>query len=176
MSYRSLPAWLAFIAILMSASDVLAQRGRGPGRGQNDAAFHADREIFQTLLRSRAKIRRSVKNLENGVETVTESDDATVAAYIKKHVAAMHLRIEQGRPIHRRDPLFDELFRNADKIEMKVKETPQGVRVVETSDDSHVASLIQEHAKVVSLFVQRGHSEVRKNHPIPKRDKNNARE
>jgi hypothetical protein len=39
--------------------------------------------------------------------------------------------------------------------------------VIETSNDSHVAKLIQAHAEVVSKFIENGPAEVRRNHPVP---------
>jgi hypothetical protein len=68
-----------------------------------------------------------------------------------------------------RDPIFREIFANADKIEMTVEHTDHGVRVKETSDDVYVVKLLQEHAKVVSLWIRNGYAELPKNHAPPKR-------
>jgi hypothetical protein len=146
--------------------------GRGRGRGQwDDPRFIEDRKWFHFLLANRAKIRRTITRTDKGVDTVTESDDPEVAAGIQTHVAAMHARVKEGRGIHLRDPLFREVFRHADKISMEITDTGKGVRVVETSDDPYVASLMHAHADVVSLFIENGHEEVRKNHAVPTRDK-----
>jgi hypothetical protein len=125
--------------------------------------------LFHFLLANGNQIRREVKELANGVETVTESDDPAVAAKIQEHVEAMYRRVNQRRPIHLRDPLFRELFRNSDKISMKHDKTDNGVHVIETSTDPYVARLLQEHAKVVSLFIKNGNAEARKNHAVPAR-------
>lgn len=132
-----------------------------------DPRFQADREMFHFLLSNGKKIRRQVKMLENGIETVTESNDPKVAAVLKKHVASMYDRLEKGQPVRMGDPLFRELFRNADKITMEVKQTKKGVHVIETSDDPHVVKLLQAHAKVVSQFAKRGFQEAMKMHPVP---------
>jgi intracellular sulfur oxidation DsrE/DsrF family protein len=184
-------------ALLLMAEPTLAQRGpgrgggfrggRGPGQGQgfprgggfgrgrgggpghqHDARHDADRAVFQFLLANHKKIKRSVKELPKGVETLTESSDPAVAAKIKEHVEWMKHRVENGNPIRMRDPLFAELFRHADKIQFEYEDTPRGVRVVETSEDPQVARLIKEHAKVVSGFVSRGFTEAMKNHPVPR--------
>ena len=105
---------------------------------------------------------------EKGIETVTESGDPEIARAIQEHVLSMKARVEEGRPIHMRDPLFAALFGNADKLEMTVEKTDRGVRVVETSDDPFTAKLIQAHAQVVSLFIKNGPAEVRSNHEVPK--------
>jgi len=152
-----------------------ANRGAGPGRGPGwqrrgaaaDEQFAADREGFHALLQNRQQIRREVKNTERGVETLTESDQPEIAALIRKHVCAMAKRVEEGRPIHLRDPLFAEIFRHTDKIQLKHDDTAKGIRVVETSEDPYVARLIQAHGGVVSLFLKHGFEEVWKNHDVP---------
>jgi hypothetical protein len=167
-------ALLAALLTCAVAATALAQGrgfrgGRGPGRGGHgpDKDFVVDRDDFHFLLGHHDEIRRVVKELKDGVETVTESDDKDVAARIQKHVAAMYERVEHQRPIRMRDPLFAELFRHADKIKMELENIPQGVRVVETSDDEYVAKLIKSHAKVVSGFAKHGFEEAHKTHSIP---------
>jgi hypothetical protein len=145
-------------------------QAQGKGRGRQDKDFAPDREVFHFLLANHDKIRREVKQLDNGVETLTESDDAEISKKIQEHVAAMYKRVETPNPIHLRDPLFAALFRQTDKIEMKVEKTERGVRVVETSEDAQTVRLIQAHARVVSLFVKHGAEEVRKNHEVPQQE------
>lgn len=151
----------------------IGKMGGGP---PGDQEFPADRADFQFLLANHDKIRRTVTNLENGVETLTESDDPEVAAKIFTHARAMHNRVKLNLGIHKRDPLFAEIFRHTDKIEMAVGKTRKGVKVLETSDDPYVAKLIQAHAAVVSKFVANGHDEVQENHPIPSRETDAAKD
>ncbi|QDS94557.1 DsrE/DsrF-like family protein [Roseimaritima multifibrata] len=142
-------------------------QGQAHGHGHDDR--HAkDRELFQFLLQNHDKIKRNVKQLPNGVETLTESDVPEIAAKIQEHVEWMTHRIENANPIRMRDPLFAEIFKNTKKIRMVHEDTEKGVRVTETSDDPYVAKLIQAHAKVVSEFVKNGFAEAMKNHPVPK--------
>lgn len=144
-------------------------RGRqGRGRGRFDPNWEADHNAIRTLLSNRNQIRRQIKLLPNGVETLTEADNPQLKPILVEHVKAMKKRVEEVRPIHLRDTLFAALFRNAKKISMKIKETPKGVQVVETSDDPFTVKLIQAHAKVVSLFIKNGHQEVHNNHAVPK--------
>jgi hypothetical protein len=134
-----------------------------------DPEFQKDRDLFHFLLANRDSIKRKLKKLKDGIETLTESDDPKVASAIQDHVESMYKRVENGDPVHMRDPLFAAIFGNASKISMKVERTEKGVRVIETSADPYVAQLIQAHADVVDLFVANGHAEVRKNHALPKR-------
>ena len=148
----------------------MAQRGPGFGRGGghgNDQRHREDHQVFQFLLQNHQKIKRIVKNIPKGVETLTESTDDQVADKIKEHVYWMEERIEKNQPIRMRDPLFRKIFQHADQIEIVREETQNGVRVTETSKDPEIAKLIQEHAKVVSGFVARGFNEAMKNHQVP---------
>lgn len=176
----------AFVFVTLAIMVNFAQAQPGPGNGQgfrggrgagmqghfqgaeqHDDRHDADRNVFQFLLSNHDKIRRTVKELPNGVETLTESDSPEIAAKIKEHVEWMSDRIKTASPIRMRDPLFAEIFKHTNKIDMQHKDTDKGVRVTETSDDPYVTKLIQAHAKVVSGFVERGFAEAMKNHPVP---------
>jgi hypothetical protein len=165
---------------------VLAQRGQGygfrggrgqGGRGQgHNPQFVADRDVFHYLLEHHDKITRKVEKTDEGIITVTESEDPKVAAKIQEHVASMYDRVKNVKPIHMRDPLFAALFRNADKIKMAHEDTERGVRVVETSEDPFVVKLLQAHADTVSLFIRNGFEEAHRNHAVPKADSTAPRE
>ena len=160
---------LSLAAALLVTADLQAQP---PGnRGRADADRDADMALFHELLDKRQDIKREVKNFPNGSETVTVSDKLELAKKIQEHAEAMHRRVKEGRGIHLRDPLFAALFREYRKIEMTVERIERGVKVTETSADAHVAKLIQAHAAVVSKFIKLGHEEVRKNHPVPERER-----
>ena len=128
-----------------------------------------DRDVFQTLLGNHELIRRETKEIPSGIETVTESDNAEIAALIQDHVAAMKVRIENGHRLRQWDPMFVAVFDHADRIRMEYEKTAKGMKVREVSDDAYVARLIQAHAKVVSGFVERGGEESRLAHEPPPR-------
>jgi uncharacterized protein len=158
MTARMLVA-LLLIAVLADAQPPRGTRPKGGVKG--------DQTVFHFLLRNHTSIRRTVKRLDNGVETLTESNRAEVAAKIQEHVAAMHQRVKDGRGLRFWDELFVALFRNHAKITMTVENTKTGVRVKETSDDAFTVKLIQAHADVVSAFVRHGFAEAHKNHNVP---------
>jgi hypothetical protein len=143
-------------------------QGKGKGKGGMDASHKADMELFHYLLDHRKDIVRTITKRDDGVESVTESNDPMVAEKFQAHVISMKKRVEEKRPIHLRDPLFAAIFQNADKISFQWERTPKGAKVVETSKDPSVARLLQAHAEVVSLFLKNGHAEVMKNHDLPK--------
>ena len=145
-------------------------QGRHGGRGmRGDGAHAADMQVFHQLFEHRREISRQVTARADGIETVTESTNPVVTRLLQTHVAAMLARVRQGRPIHQRDPLFAELFRNADRIEARHELTTGGVRVIETSTDAYVVKLLQAHAEVVSAFLANGMAEMRKDHAVPPR-------
>lgn len=165
--------WMLALALLSLSSAFLAPSQaesafQGKGKGGRDPSKKADMELFHYLLDHRKDIVRTITKRDNGVETVTESNDPKVAEKIQAHVISMKKRVEEKRPIHVRDPLFAAIFKNADKIHFHWEKTAKGAKVTETSKDPYVAKLLQAHAEVVSLFLKNGHAEVMKNHELPK--------
>ena len=162
------PAHMLLIAVI-AATPVFGQGGRGGGGMMHDGAHAADMQVFHQLFDHRTEIVRRVVMRPDGVETLTESANPDVTRLLQAHVESMLARVKDARPIHRRDPLFAELFRYAGQIEAKLDLTPEGVRVIETSHDAYVVKLLQAHADVVSAFIANGRSEMMKNHPLPPR-------
>ncbi|MFO0850684.1 MAG: hypothetical protein U0871_19320 [Gemmataceae bacterium] len=143
------------------------QPPKGKGPIGKDKAFAADRDTFHFLLEHHKDIKRTVKRLANGVETVTESDKPEVAKRIQEHVPAMYERLKSGKGVRYWDPLFAAAFKHGKKMSMAIENTKNGVKVVETSDDADVVKVIQAHADVVSKFVEKGFEEAHKEHPVP---------
>ena len=137
--------------------------------GQFKQTYQADMAVFHLLLDNGKKVTRTVTRRPDGVESLTESDDPEIAKAIQTHLDAMSARVKEKRPIHQRDPLFREVFANADKIALRHELTPKGVKVVETSSDPYVVKLIQAHADVVTAFIANGRAEAMKDHPVPSR-------
>lgn len=173
--WRALGLVVVALLIVGGWTPAAAQPGQGRGmmgRGMmGDPDHQADMQMFHALLDNRAKITRTVTVTTDGVETLTESEDSEVAKTIQAHVVSMSARVKEARPIHQRDPLFREIFKNTDRIVMKHELTAKGVRVTETSSDPYVAKLIQAHAEVINAFLANGRSEVMKNHRVPEKGK-----
>jgi hypothetical protein len=136
-------------------------RGMGPGgpmggRMQHDEAFAADMRLVHEMLAYHERIQRTVTNLPNGIRTVTESDDAQVAQFIKGHVASMEKRLYEGRVFNLFSPTLPVLFENKDKIRTKIETTGKGVIVIQTSDDAQVVAALQAHALEVSELARDG--------------------
>jgi hypothetical protein len=156
--------------LLVALLTVAPAFGQGGHRGMMGHGAHAaDMQVFHRLFEHRTEITRQVRARVDGVETVTESTNPEVTRLLQTHVASMLARVKEGRPLHRRDPLFAELFRHAEQIHAKHELTTGGVRVVETAQDPYVVKLLQAHADVVSAFIANGRSEMMKDHPLPPR-------
>lgn len=159
---------LVAISLVATAQDHRQHQGQGKGRGGMMGENRMqDMQTIHALFAEHKKINRTIKNIDKGVETITESDDPKVQAMIKEHVAAMYKRLANKQMIRGWDPLFAELFKHADKIKMEMTTTSKGIKVVETSDDPYVVKLIQSHAVGVSEFVKEGMSSMHKEHPLP---------
>lgn len=156
------------LALLLSPLALAQGQMRGQRNGPQRGAAHA---TIHALLTDHEAIERRVEDLSNGVETWTTSEDPEVAALIRQHVRQMKARLESGRPMRQWDPLFAALFEHADAIEMTIEDIPGGVRVVETSEDAEVATLIRQHAhRAVSEFVERGMERAHDPTPMPEDD------
>ncbi len=141
--------------------------GMGGGMMMQGAPAGSDMEVFHFLLSHGSEIRRTVTQRDDGVETLTESDNTEIVKALRTHVAAMYSRVKDGRPIHVRDPLFREIFQHADQITMTMTPTDKGLRVVESSTDPYVVKLIKAHAEVVSRFIANGRREMMVDHAVP---------
>jgi hypothetical protein len=134
--------------------------GMGPGMmGMNAGSATMDeRGDIHGLLFNHDRIKRTVTNLPDGIRTVTESDDSEVAATIKKHVAEMGKRVEEGRdpglPIE--SPALHSIFRDKDKIKTAYETTEKGIVVVQTSTDASAVKALQDHTAEVTDLAQRG--------------------
>ncbi len=134
--------------------------GMGPGMMgmSHGSATMSEHNDIRELFFNHDRIKRTVTNLPDGIRTVTESDDPQVAATIKKHVADMGQRVEEGRdpglPIE--TPALHSIFRDKDKIKSTYETTEKGVIVVQTSTDARAVKALQDHAAEVSDLARRG--------------------
>ncbi len=141
--------------------------GRGPGAMQG---MQGDMTTLHAMFADRDKIKRTVKNLPDGAEAVTESDDEAIANLLKKHVPAMEDRVLGNNPLPPMTfhPIFVELLKHADDYTLTYEETDKGMKVQYQSDDPYVVMLVQEHAKLVSRFIENGMDEIHKPYTLPK--------
>jgi len=179
LSHQIIPCCLLLLAIavvaLVTCDPALAQpgQGRGQGFGRGPGMSEDMREDMTTLhsmFAAREKITRTVKMLPNGAEATTESKDEKIASLLKEHVPAMETRVHDNKPLPpmRFHPIFAELIKHADDYKLTYKETENGMKVTYVADDPFVVMLVQEHAKLVSRFVENGMEEIHKSYTLPK--------
>jgi hypothetical protein len=124
----------------------------------HDARTQGQLQVIHALFINHDRIMRKVENLPNGIRTITESDDPTIAGLIKQHVADMGTRVaagdDPGLPIE--SDSLHAIFRDKDKIKTTYEGTDKGIVVVQTSDDPQTVASLQQHASEVSDFVQQG--------------------
>lgn len=126
------------------------------GPMQGDSAFAADMTVVHKLLFDHDKIKRTVTKLPNGIRTVTESDDPQVAQYIKDHVARMDQRLKDGKVFNVASHTLPTVFANANKIHTEIQQTPTGVILTQTSNDTATVAALQAHAGEVSDLAREG--------------------
>lgn len=151
-------------------------RGRGMGGGQGAMqGMQADMTTLHAMFGDRDKIKRTVKNLADGAEAITESDDEAIASLLQEHVPAMEGRVLENKPLPPMTfhPIFVELIKHADDYTLTYEETDKGIKVKYQSADPYVVMLVQEHAQLVSRFIKNGMEEIHAPYTLPKTPKTN---
>ena len=147
--------------------------GRGPGgMGGGPGAMgemRGDMTTLHAMFADRDKITRTIKNLPDGAEATTESDDESIAALLKEHVPAMEERVMGNKPLPPMTfhPIFVELIKHAKDYTLTYEETEKGMKVKYHAETPYVVMLVQEHAKLVSRFIKNGMAEVHKPYSLP---------
>ena len=136
------------------ASDAATETAAVPEAAPGTLAY--DRDMWLSLIHDHEKIHREMRELPDGVEATTESDDPDVAARIRNHAFAMQRRLRDGARVRQWDPVFVKLFDDHDKITLDVQVTDKGVRIKESSADPEVVRILHSHAAGVSAMVNEG--------------------
>ena len=119
------------------------------------------------LLHNHGALERKVEDIPNGVKTTTTTKDPAVLDLLRRHPRDMYKFYEFGGVVRPHDPMFSELAKVADKVNMEFKDVENGIEVTATSDDAEVVKLIRAHARKVSDFVARGHAALHEGAPLP---------
>jgi hypothetical protein len=139
--------------------------GGGGGGGPMPADAQAD---IQFLLANHDLVSRHVTYLETGIESVTTSDNADVAATLQRHVAAMFQRVyvDEGS-VRPWDPLFAAAIAEHARTALTIENIDGGVYATHTGVDPGAVALVHGHAQTVSLFVEGGEAEAQNCHSVP---------
>lgn len=96
--------------------------------------------------------------MENGIKTITESNNSRLRSAIIDHVSMMVTRLEEGKnpKVFIQTPILDRLFEFYDVINTELEVTEKGIIVIQTSNNEKVVKLLQIHADEVSDMSKRG--------------------
>lgn len=126
--------------------------------------------IIQQLFDNHRLISRQVThNTDGTITTYTRSNDQAVAQLLRQHVATMRDRVENNMGVRHWDDFFVELFARRAEFDLQLPD-PQpgdGVEAVMSATTSCGQALIEDHAAVVTLFVETGRAEGSKSHSVP---------
>jgi esterase/lipase len=113
---------------------------------------------LKNIFQNHKKISRTVKNIKNGIETVTISKDEKIRESIVSHVSMMVTRFQQGKnpEVIIQSPTLTELFKYYQKIDTEIELVEDGIKVIQTSNDQVVINLLQKHAAEINDMVKRG--------------------
>ena len=119
-----------------------------------------DTEIndLKNIFNNHKDIIRTVENIENGIVTITETENESLRENIISHVSMMLTRLQENRnpQVIIQTPTLNILFENYDKIETEVISTDKGVQVIQTSNDPAIVAALQQHASEVNDMAARG--------------------
>lgn len=136
--------------------------------GMTDPGLAREIPVIQSLLTNHRDIVRRVEDFSYGIKATTTSTHPEIAEHIRTHVEQMQARLQRGAPIRQLDPLFAEIFKYPDRIDLQIDFLPNGVRVSETSHDPLTVMLIRQHAhRAVSEFVAAGMNRAVRPTPLP---------
>lgn len=123
------------------------------------------RDDIHVLFNRRDRVERTVEKTASGYIAVTTASDPAVAAALKSHVKQMSERLESGLMVRRWDPAFAEYVRHYKNIDHKFEPIEQGIRVVVNGKTPEAVKAAQNHATIITSFVNDGWEAHDRAHP-----------
>ncbi len=161
---------------LIASWSVLAQppgkgpgAGKGPGHGHGQGPGHGGmsddfRGVIHTLFAEHESFERSVELTEDGYRATTTSKDPAMAKMVQKHVSQMQERLDGGMGVRHWDPAFAEMRAHYDDMAVKIENVEGGVAVSVVGKTPEAVKVAQNHAKIVSGFVEKGETQMHAKH------------
>lgn len=169
-------SFLNFLSLFLAffITNILADqpKGRGNGGGGMGGPLPAEQQkLIHDLAEGHEKIVRKVEMTKVGYVATTTSDDQALAAKLKEHFRYMKKRLDSGAMVRRWDPAYAEMTDYYDQLTVKVEEFPKGLKVTISGKTPEAVKVAQNHAKIVTSFVQKGSDELPKKHPAANQPK-----
>ncbi|GEM_PF-970349 len=154
-----------FIALMIGSSPMaVPAQGQGKGGKGQGGMPEEMREVIHGLFEGHETIRREVKMTDTGYRATTTSTDPVVATHLQTHVKQMKARLERGLRVRRWDPAFEEFVKHYDEIEIEITPVEGGISVVAAGRNDEARRVAQNHAGIITQFVEQGWSEHDKTH------------
>lgn len=123
------------------------------------------RDTIHQLFSNHRDFTRTVELTETGYRATTVSADPEKAALLQKHVGQMEKRLDSGMPVRRWDPAFAEIHEHYEDMVVKIETVENGIAVVVEGKTPAAILVAQNHAKIVSGFVEKGPEQMHASHP-----------
>ena len=113
---------------------------------------------LKNIFRNHREITRTMKNLPNGIRTITEKNNDNLRYTIVRHVVGMVDRLEEKKDpkIIIQSPTLDIQFKGSHAIKTEINMTDLGVEVIQTSAEKKLVKALQKHGAEVTDMVKRG--------------------
>jgi hypothetical protein len=94
---------------------------------------------LKNIFRNHREITRTMKNLPNGIRTITEKNNDNLRYTIVRHVVGMVDRLEEKKDpkIIIQSPTLDIQFKGSHAIKTEINMTDLGVEVIQTSAEKN---------------------------------------
>lgn len=153
------------LAILTTPACADQPKGHGKGRGGMGGPLPQEqRAIIHELAENHKKLTRKVEMTKKGYIATTTSEDQALATKLKTHFRFMKKRLDSGAMVRRWDPAYAEMTAYYDKLEVAVEELKNGLKVTITGKNAEAIKVAQNHARIVTKFVEKGTDELHKEH------------
>jgi len=122
------------------------------------------REIIRYMADHHDELKRTVEFTDDGYTAVTTTENQDLAAKLKEHFSYMEKRLDSGSMVRRWDPAFAELTEYYDQLETDVAFLDNGIQVTVTGKTPEAAKVARNHARIVTVFTEKGSDAVRSSH------------
>ena len=147
----------ASITNLVKSLGIAKGKEGSPGSAGSGRGMPADfRDVIHTLFAEHAMVKRKVKVTQDGYEAETTSADAEMVTLLQTHVAQMKSRLESGMGVRHWDPAFAEIRAHYEDMDIEIEDIEKGVRVKVEGKTPEAVKVAQNHANILSGFVERG--------------------
>ncbi|QQL45804.1 hypothetical protein [Sulfuriroseicoccus oceanibius] len=145
------------LATALTCAPLLAGPTRGPLPKEQ-------RDTIHQLAAHHTTISREVTLTEKGYTATTTSTDPKVAKLLQSHIKYMLKRVEGGGRVRQWDPAYREMGRYFAQLTTEVEPLENGIRVTITGESPEAVKVAQNHAHIVTKFIEHGAKEVQSKH------------